>query len=45
MSERVHVWLELFDGIGGVLVEFEVVLDEYSEEFGGGFLFEGCVVE
>ena len=29
-----HVWLELFDGVGGVLMKFEVVLNEDSEEFG-----------
>ena len=40
-----HVWLEFFDGVCDVLVEFEVVLNKYSQEFGGGFLFEGCVIE
>ena len=39
------MWLEFFDSVCDILMEFEVVLNQYSEEFCGRFLFEGCVVE
>ena len=36
-----HVWLEFFDSVCDILMEFEVVLNQYSEEF----CRRGCVVE
>lgn len=44
MFECVNERLEFADDVVDVVVEFEVVLELETEDFGGGFVFEGGVV-
>lgn len=42
--ECMNEWLEFADDVIDMLVEFEVVLELESEDFGSGFVFEGVIV-